>query len=94
MRKKGSPPRPRAVALHYDGERAPTVLAAGAGEVARQILATAKKHNIPLHEDPELLEALARLDLGEEIPEPLYRAVAQVIAFAYFLSGRMPPPRR
>ena len=54
----------------------------------------AQRHNIPLHEDPQLLEALARLELGDEIPEPLYRAVAQVIAFAYFLSGRMPPPRR
>lgn len=93
MKKKKTAP-PRAVALHYDGERAPTVLATGAGEIARQILAVAQKHNIPLHEDPALLEALARLDLGEEIPEPLYRAVAQVIAFAYFLSGRMPPPRR
>jgi flagellar biosynthesis protein len=94
MKKKKSPPLPRAVALHYDGERAPTVLATGAGETARRILAVARQHNIPLHEDPELLQALARLDLGEEIPTPLYRAVAQVIAFAYFLSGRMPPPRR
>jgi flagellar biosynthesis protein len=93
MKKRKSPPLPRAVALRYDGERAPTVLASGAGEIARQILAVAQKHDIPLHEDPELLQALACLDLGEEIPEPLYRAVAQVIAFAYFLSGRRPPTR-
>ena len=92
MKKKKSPP-PRAVALHYDGERAPTVLATGAGEMARRILAVAKKHNIPLHEDPELLQALACLELGEEIPVNLYRAVAQVIAFAYFLTGKLPPRR-
>jgi len=94
MKKRKAPPLPRAVALHYDGRRAPTVLATGAGEIAQQIRAVAQRHNIPLHEDPQLLEALARLDLGNEIPEPLYRAVAQVIAFAYFLSGRVPPPRR
>lgn len=92
--KKRSPPPPHAVALHYDGERAPTVIAKGAGEIARQILAVAEKHKIPLHEDPELIELLSRLDLGDEIPENLYRAVAQVIAFAYFLSGKMPPLRR
>ena len=94
MKKKKSPPLPRAVALHYDGERAPTVLATGKGELARRILDVAKKHNIPLHEDPELIQTLSKLELGEEIPENLYRVIAQVIAFAYFLSGKMPPLRR
>lgn len=89
---KHAPP-PHAVALHYDGKNAPTVIAKGAGEIARQILALAEQHNIPLHEDPELIALLAQLDLGEEIPENLYRAVAQVIAFAYFLSGKLPPVR-
>ena len=92
--KRKPPSPPRAVALHYDGKRAPTVLATGAGELARQILAIAAEHNIPLHEDPELIAALSQLDLGEEIPEALYRAVAQVIAFAYFLNGKMPPGYR
>lgn len=92
--KKNSAPPPRAVAIHYDGSRAPTVIATGKGEVARQILAIAEKHKIPLHEDPELIELLSKLDLGDEIPENLYRAVAQVIAFTYFLSGKMPPLRR
>jgi flagellar biosynthesis protein len=94
MKKRKPPPPSRAVALRYDGRRAPTVLATGAGELARQILAVAQRHNIPLHEDPALLQALAHLELGEEIPAPLYRAVAQVLAFCYFLNGRMPPPRR
>jgi len=92
-KKRKSSPRHHAVALHYDGERAPTVLATGAGELAQRILAVAQQHNIPLHEDPELIQALSKLDLGEEIPVHLYRAVAQIIAFAYFLSGKMPPLR-
>ena len=89
--KKDTPPLPGAVALQYDGKRAPTIVAKGSGEIARQILAIADKHNIPLHEDPELLGLLAKLDLGQEIPQNLYLAVAQVIAFAYYLSGKLPP---
>ena len=88
--KKDFPSMPRAVALHYDGKRAPTVIAKGSGEIARQILAMAEKHNIPLREDPELLGLLAKLDLGQEIPENLYLAIAQIIAFAYYLSGKHP----
>ncbi len=45
---------------------------------------------MPLQEDPALIELLATLNLGDDIPEPLYRAVAEVIAFAYLLSGRFP----
>lgn len=89
--KKDSPSSPGAVALRYDGKHAPTVIAKGSGEIARQILDIAEKHNIPLREDPELLALLARLDLGQEIPQNLYLAVAQVIAFAYYLSGKLPP---
>lgn len=85
---------PRAVALRYDGKRAPTVIAKGAGEIARQILAVAEENDIPLHEDSELVALLSRLDLGQEIPDNLYRAIAQIIAFAYFVSGKMPQPRR
>lgn len=84
---------PSAVALHYDGKRAPSVIAKGSGEIARQILAIAKEHNIPLQEDPELLGLLSTLNLGQEIPENLYIAIAQILAFAYFLSGRAPPQK-
>lgn len=79
-----------AVALAYDGERAPRVTAKGEGELARQILALAEEHDIPLHEDPALVEVLSRIDLGQEIPRALYVAVAEVIAFAYMISGRFP----
>ena len=80
-----------AVALLYDGENAPRITAKGEGEVARQILELAREHGIPLEGDAELAEVLSQIPLGEEIPEALYRAIAEVIAFAYLVSGRRPP---
>lgn len=81
-------PPPVAVALHYDGAGAPRVVAKGGGDVAERILEVAREHDVPLHEDPGLARALARLELGEEIPRALYQAVAEVLAFALRLSGR------
>ncbi len=80
-----------AIALNYDGSNAPRLTAKGRGTVAEQILSIAKEHNIPLHQDTELSTLLAQIPLGDEIPEALYRAVAEVIAFAYLLSGKRPP---
>jgi flagellar biosynthesis protein len=88
-RKEGTPPR-TAVALRYEGEGAPRVTAKGYGEIAQAILERAQAHGIPLYEDAALAAALARLPLGQEIPEALYRACAVVIAFAWGLSGRRP----
>ena len=79
-----------AVALEYDGDNAPTVTAKGFGEIADKIMAIAKQQGIHLHEDNGLVEILAQINLGEEIPEDLYRAVAEVIAFAYIISGKFP----
>jgi len=76
------------VALRYDGEGAPRVTAKGSGYIAKEILAIAKEHNIPLYEDPGLIKLLSQLELGDEIPRSLYLAVAEVIAFAYFISGK------
>lgn len=81
---------PIAVALEYDGENAPSVTAKGMGDLAEQIKQTARQHNIPLHEDHELVSVLAQIKRGEEIPENLYVAVAEVIAFAYILTGKFP----
>ena len=80
---------PKAVALQWDGTTTPRVTAKGEGDVAAQILALAKEHGIPLQENAELATILSQLELGDEIPESLYLAVAQVIAFAYYLSGRV-----
>jgi len=79
-----------AVALHYDEVNAPTVTAKGTDEIARQIAEIAKHHNVPLQENNELVKILSKIELGEQIPEALYLAVAEIIAFAYYLKGKAP----
>lgn len=91
-RRKDKPPK--AVALQWNGEAAPRVTAKGQGELAEQILAIARAHGIPVQQDNEVLvNALAQIELGDEIPQQLYVAVAQVIAFAYYLSGKRETPQ-
>ena len=79
-----------AIALKYDGQNAPNVTATGQNDIAREIMAIAEEHGIPLYEDPDLAALLSRLDLGEEIPETLYRVIAEVLAYAFYLQGRTP----
>ena len=78
-----------AIALNYDEKSAPKVTAKGKGLVADEILRLAKENNIPINEQPELVELLATVELGDQIPESLYVAVAEVIAFAYMLKGEV-----
>lgn len=80
----------KAVALYYDGKNAPHVSAKGTGEVAEQIIAIAQEHGVPLCDNPALVDLLVTLELGDEIPEALYIAVAYIIAFAYQLEGKLP----
>ena len=89
MTKQPVPP-PKAAALKYDGENAPVMVAKGSGELAKQIIEEAKANDVHIHNDPTLIEVLSRLELGDEIPENLYLAVAKIIAFAYFLQGKHP----
>lgn len=77
-----------AVALHYSGSGAPRVVAKGGGVVAQRIVETARDHNIPLQQDSALAAALARVELGREIPRELYVAVAHVLAFAWSIAGK------
>lgn len=81
---------PKAVALHYDEETAPKVLASGEGKLAQEILDIANEHGIPLYENPDLVNVLAKLELGDEIPDVLYRVIAEIIAFAFYLQGKQP----
>ena len=92
-RDRRNPPR-KAVALHYSGKRAPRITASGGGTVAERIVEIAREHDVPVHEDPLLTEALSQVPLGAEIPENLYVAVAEVLAFVYQLSGRRPGEER
>ncbi|HSC66866.1 MAG TPA: EscU/YscU/HrcU family type III secretion system export apparatus switch protein [Cellvibrio sp.] len=80
----------KAVALYYDGKNAPHVSAKGTGEVAEQIIAIAQEHGVPLCDNAALVDLLVTLELGDEIPEALYIAVAYIIAFAYQLEGKLP----
>ena len=79
-----------AVALKYDGDDAPTITATGEGSIAEEIIRIAKEANIPLYENADLVELLSKLELGDHIPEVLYRVIAEIIAFAYYLQGKVP----
>jgi flagellar biosynthesis protein len=77
-----------AVALKYDGDSAPTVVAKGEGGIADKIIEIAEEHGVALYKDSQLVKLLSRLDLNEEIPNNLYHAVAAVLAFVYRLNGK------
>lgn len=79
-----------AVALSYDGKDAPRVTAKGEQAVAQQIVEAAEQAGVPLYPDPELAMVLSQIPLGEEIPDNLYKVIAEVIAFAYILAGKVP----
>ena len=75
----------RVTALRYTGTGAPQVVAAGRGAVAEKILEEALAAGVPIREDPGLADALAQLALGDEVPEAMWTAVAEVLAWAYGL---------
>ena len=77
--------RRRATALRYEGTGAPKVAASGQGYVADRIVQVARENGVPIREDPALADALAALELDTEIPQDLYVAVAEAIAWAYSL---------
>lgn len=78
-------PQAKAVALRYNQmkESAPRVVAKGVGHIAQQIEKVAKKHNIPIRHDGDLVELLAQVDLDREIPAELYAAVAEILSWIY-----------
>jgi flagellar biosynthesis protein len=82
--------RRRATALQYDRSAggAPRVVASGAGLIADRILELARERGVPVREEPALVEALARLELEQEIPPELFVAVAEVLVWAYGLEQR------
>jgi len=86
------PKTAKAVAISWDREHTPRITATGTGLTAEQIVKVAEEHDIPLHTDPVLVEALARIPLGAEIPRALYVAVAEVLAFVFMLEGIGPRP--
>jgi flagellar biosynthesis protein len=81
--------RQLAVALHYDKTGAPRVVAKGKGSVGARIIEIARSHDIPIEENEVLAGALSNVEIGDEIPAELYKAVAEVLVFVLRLSGRV-----
>lgn len=81
----------RVVALKYEmhKDHAPRVIAKGERLTAEKIIQIAREKGIFIHEDPELVTLLSKVDVGTEIPEILYRAVAEVLAFVYRLNQKV-----
>ena len=100
----GKPKTQRAIALKYNQntggtspefsqtqkQSAPKVVAKGTANIAEEIIALAKENGVLIHQDDELSQLLAQLDLGQEIPDGLYHVIAELIAFSYVLQGKFP----
>jgi flagellar biosynthesis protein len=84
------PPDPTvAVALKYEQGGAPRVVASGRGWLGQQIIDVARESGVPLEQNPALAEALSTLELDEEIPEQLYRAIAEILGFILRAAGHL-----
>ena len=80
----------KAIALEYGKREAPSILAKGEGEEAMSIIDAAFELGLPVIEDENLQRLLGGVDIGEEVPESLYRAVAVVLAWVFWLRGDEP----
>jgi flagellar biosynthesis protein len=85
MKKKTTVNRKYAVSLEYDGQKnkAPKVSAKGQGPIAEKIISLAQQHNIPIKEDPDLVQILSQIDINQEIPPSIYKVVAELLTFVY-----------
>ncbi len=80
----------KAAALRYDTEKenAPRVVAKGDGKTAENIIKIAELHNLPIKKDEDLIELLSKVELDKEVPEELYKAVAEVFSFIYNITNK------
>ena len=85
-----------AISLKYSGgsNHAPKVTAKGQGWVAEKIIAMAEQQNIPIRKDKDLVALLEKIDVGREIPESLYKLVAELLAWVYQLNNEYPKNRK
>jgi flagellar biosynthesis protein len=85
-------PIKKAVALKYDTtkDRAPKVVAKGKGYVAQNIIKIAEENELPIKKDEDLVELLSKIEVDREIPENLYKAVAEVFSFIYNITRKTP----
>lgn len=75
----------KAAALRYQDKKdaAPRVTAKGKGHLADTIIESAKLNDVPVQEDPSLIEVLHKMEVNEQIPEELYQTVAEIFSFLY-----------
>lgn len=80
----------KAVALKYNKEKdkAPKIVAKGKGEIAKNIIKIAEENKLPIKKDEDLVELLSKIELDREIPENLYKAVAEVFSFIYNITNK------
>ena len=85
-----------AISLKYSGgsNHAPKVTAKGQGWVAEKIIAVAEQQNIPIRKDKDLVALLEKIDVGREIPESLYKLVAELLAWVYQLNNEYSKNRK
>lgn len=77
----------QAIAIKYDkdSKKAPTIVASGRGKIAKKILELAEDNKIPMVEDPKLSKLLSSLKIRSEIPSNLFKVVAEILAFIFYL---------
>lgn len=77
----------QAIAIKYDkdSKKAPTIVASGRGKIAKKILELAEDNKIPMVEDPKLSKLLSSLKIKSEIPSNLFKVVAEMLAFIFYL---------
>jgi flagellar biosynthesis protein len=80
----------KAAALRYDREKenAPRMLAKGEGKVADNIIKIAELNNLPIKKDEDLIELLSKVELDKEVPEALYKVVAELFSFVYKVTNK------
>ena len=80
----------KAVALRYDTdkENAPKVIAKGKGLIAENIIKIAEENELPIKKDEDLVELLTKIEIDKEIPQNLYKAVAEVFSFIYNVTNK------
>jgi len=86
-----APKNQLAVALAYEAPGTPRVVAKGKGEIGQKIIDTAREHGVPIEENASLAGALSEVEIGDEIPVELYKAVAEVLIFLMRMSGVRKP---
>jgi flagellar biosynthesis protein len=80
----------KAVAILYDEKesKTPKVVASGKGSIAEKIIETAREAGVHIQEDPNLVELLSKVPIGDDIPVELYQTVAEVLAFVYKINEK------